>query len=244
MACGEDEQGPAAQQTPQVEDFDPEAEPFDDLSAAKQLNAKADESYPCGQDVCSNLLCGYDCSVSGQQCQRSCADADARQETFVKLEISGSDRASIDSTALPYEPTVSLSNVVFYGCQLWDFSNQQYDGLEIQYRDIRKGAFLVGDPYNYGVEANIYIKPFEGPGSYIAEGFISINSERRQQKDYYYQKQSCGVSVDVDAAGALSGEIFCEQIAHKSDSRKIKITGSFGCGKNSLSLPIIVRRPS
>lgn len=240
-ACGEEALSPA-EQTPQEADFNPESESFDDLSEAKQLNAKADQAFECGQGVCSNVLCGYDCGSSGQQCQRSCAEADTRQDTFVKLQVSGSESASVDSTTLAYEPTISLSNVVFYGCQLWDFSNQEYDGLEIQYRDIRKGAFLFGDPYDYGIEANIYIKPFEGPGSYIAEGFVSMNSARRKEKDYYYQKQSCGVSVDVDAQGAVSGEIFCEEVAHKSDARKIKITGSFGCGKNALKLPNIVKR--
>lgn len=242
-ACGEEAISPA-EQTPQEADFNPESEPFDDLSEAKQLNAKADQAFECGQGVCSNVLCGYDCSVSGQQCERSCAEADTRQDNFVKLQVSGAESISVDSTTLAYEPTISLNNVVFYGCYLWDFSNQEYDGLEIQYRDIRKGAFLIGDPYDYGLEANIYIKPFEGPGSYIAEGFVSMNSARRKEKDYYYQKQSCGVSVDVDAQGAVSGEIFCEQVAHKGDSRKIKVTGSFGCGKNALKLPIIVRRPS
>lgn len=243
VACGEDGPESAPEQTEQG-GFDPELQTNDDLSEAKQLNAKADEPYACGPDVCSSLLCGYDCGTSGQQCQRSCAASDARQDTFIRLQVSGSESASVDSTSLPYEPILSLSNVVFYGCELWDYSNQEYDGLEIKYRDIRKGAFLVGDPSEYGVEANIYIEPFEGPGSYIAEGFVSINSERRKQRDYYYQKQSCGVSVDVDDAGMVTGEIFCEQVAHKSDSRKIKVTGSFGCGKNSIKLPIIVKRPS
>lgn len=207
---------------------------------AGQGDMKADEVSPCGSDSCAPSMCGYACHA-GSQCERACAPSDSRPASYVAFTVSGGYSAQADSRAQDYTPVVSLTNVLFYGCELWDFSSGAYDGLELHYSEIIQGAFLAGDPELKGLELSVYAKPFTGAGSYTAEGFFSKSSEARKAHDAWFGKDACGVDVQDDGALGLKGTFHCNSVAHASGGSPVAITGEFACGMNAIDGPLIIR---
>src|SRR5690606_35028947 len=122
------------------------------------------EDDPC-QGLCDRELCGYTCGVPGEQCLRACATADTRAQTYIRFNVPETV-TDIDSRNHTYELRQSLWHVAVYGCRLWDFSDQEKDGLELVYGQVIHGAQRKDEPQEKGVEFEAYIEPFEGPGSY------------------------------------------------------------------------------
>ena len=152
---------------------------LDDLSVRlpdEPPGGKSDEAVTCGDSSCSWDRCGYSCPA-GEQCHRACQPRDTRADAFTKLTIGAT---TLDSRALAYQPVVRLTDVLFHGCELWDFSNGQYDGLEISYRELRQGAFRASDRTTHDHYFMLYTKPFTGPGSYRAEASYAASSEARR----------------------------------------------------------------
>ncbi|MEZ4462866.1 MAG: hypothetical protein R3E66_24690 [bacterium] len=209
----------------------------DQLDTAKKLQTKGDEFVACGSDTCEPSACGYDCTVVGQ-CERACALVPQRDQTEVKLDITGSITTKLDSTEHAFEPVLSLDNVLFFGCELWDFSNQTRDDLEVSFAEIYRGGFAVGDPENIGRRAVIDIRDYRGPGTYTANGFFSESSAQREKNDYYYGTDACTMTVRESDHHGIAGEITCD-IPNKSLPRNIRMTGTFACGMDAMSVQII-----
>lgn len=203
-------------------------------NAQASADTKGDDVRACGDDQCTYAMCGYDCSTPGEQCKRACAEADTRPATAVQLQVSGDTTANMDSTELGWNPELRLSDVLFFGCEVWDFSNQVKDGLEIHYEEVTKGSATPGGDESYANKANFYIAPFEGPGSYAASGYFRASNDSEKS---YHTKDGCGVEVDVDADGTIHGLITCDSIAARKDAGgSIKVTGEFSCGVNATGL--------
>lgn len=205
-----------------------------DVIAERRSAGKADDAARCGEDLCARSLCGYDCATAGQQCVRACAFEDARPDTFVRASITGSEDMALDSRNYEYKPVLSLNNALFYGCDVWDFSSQERDGFEVNYREVFQGAFAVGDPKHIGADLTIYVEPFEGPGSYPAQLIFTTSSDARAEGIGWSQKEACLMSVDVTAEGGLKGSFTCEGVPNHKTEATIDVEGEFQCGVNAM----------
>lgn len=215
----------------------------DDLGTAEEKGESADRVIQCGGNPCDAALCGYDCTGAGRLCPAKCAATDRRGEAFVEFTSTGDHAADRDSRDLPYMPVLRLSNALFYGCELWDYTGSKKQGLEVGYGEIYLGAFAVGDPRDVGYEFEVYAEPFTGPGTYKASGFLSRSSAARDASDYYYTKDGCSVTVEV-AGDGITGRYRCDKVPHRTDTaRSIALSGSFGCGANALDTNIIAMPP-
>jgi len=210
------------------------------LESAQLTSNKADDAVSCGEETCPMKLCGYTCRA-GAQCVKGCVAQDTRAATRLKLSVSGALLTQADSTRYQYQPVLSLNDVIFYGCQLWDFSNGEYDGLALMFSEVYKGAFLAGEPSQKGLEFEVYTKPFTGPGTYIAEGFLSKSSETRAARDFFRGTDQCSIVAEDDGAFGLKGTFRCTDLPHFSSDAKIHVQGEFACGPTGLRLPEIVR---
>lgn len=241
-ACGtpEDDTPTTGPEGNAVESTDEDG--FQEVDLADQLgeaqtDSKSDAPSQCGTDSCSADLCGYDCSTSGQQCDRACDSADRDADTYVLFNVSGARDARLDSRDLEYKPKLALNNVLIYGCELWDFSSGEYDGLEISYKKVYNASFQLGGPKNIGENAKIYIKPFEGPGSYQATGFYAASSAERGERNYFWGKETCGVELEIIDGGAVRGEFVCGSVPNRQDgnSSTVRMVGEFECGIGSMN---------
>jgi hypothetical protein len=197
-------------------------------------SGKSDEPRACGTESCVVDLCGYDCSVTGEQAKKECADTDGRASTFVAGSVSGG--GSFDSRSNPYAPVFSLDNVLVYGCELWDYSDGAYDGLQVQFEELIHSSFVVdpNDPRRTGKEFSFYIDHFAGPGSYRAGAHYSASSDTTR----FGQNDACSTDVAVDSAGTVSGSYSCTISSPAGGS--VSVSGTFGCAKNSMR-PIFSR---
>jgi hypothetical protein len=202
-----------------------------DQSTPMPNGGKGDGPTACGDQTCDASLCGYDCSVAGQQAKESCASTDGRAASFVAASIGGSESGSFDSRANPYVPKLALDNVLVYGCEMWDFSGGSYDGFEVQYEELIHSSFAVNpdDPTRTLKHFGMYMKPFAGPGSYRAEAEYRSSSEATQ----YEHADACSVDVTVDSGGTVSGSFSCAIPASAGGS--VSVQGTFGCAKNAMN---------
>lgn len=212
--------------------------PFDQQSVPT-AEGKMDEPRACGEDSCLPMLCGYDCTAQGSQCKRGCAAADGRSSTYVRATFSGAHTSTIDTRDTAYEPVFSLDNVLVYGCELWDFSNQQYDGLEIEIEELVHSSFVVdpSDPTRHDRKLDAYIKDFTGPGSYRAEALF----QARQDAPRFVGGDVCAIDVSATDAGGIQGTIECTIPQQGGASGSVGVKGEFACAANSM-LPLFVRR--
>jgi len=215
----------------------------DILAAKKNAASKADELVTCGNDTCEPKLCGYDCSVAGQQCQRACAQKDSRPESYITLRVEGAATQSVDTRAVPYRPVLSLTKVLFYGCNLWDFTGGAYDGLALQYSEIFKGAFTTSETSDMGIEFQLYTKPFTGAGTYKAEASFSPSTAARSQGELYAASDACSMTVQGDGQGGLTGTFRCASLPNKNGTASVTASGEFACGNTAIDGPMIVRMP-
>ncbi len=199
-------------------------------STPQPMSGKSDEPTSCGTDSCLPDLCGYDCSVAGQQATRDCADRDGRPETYVTASISGATSNAFDSRANPYVPHLALDNVLVYGCDFWDYSNGLYDGIEIEYEELIHSSFQVNpdDPTRTKQHFGIYISHFTGPGSYRAEGFYRASNDAT----HFGSTDACSADVTVDATGTVAGRFNCAMPSKSGSS--ISVTGTWSCAKNAM----------
>lgn len=192
---------------------------------------KADEPtiVACGDDECSALLCGLDCSTAGEECVPGCAAEDSRDQVFTAVDISGDVVTHVDSR----ERDSSGFEIFLYGCEHWDYSNQLYDGLDIKYSESRGTSNR-----QYGRQWFVYLQPFEGPGSYIAhEAYYSESSAAHDAGNYYVGKDVCTVEVDSDGAGGILGSFRCDVVPHASGVGSVAFEGEFACGMNAVDRP-------
>ena len=128
--------------------------------------------------------------------------------------------ASFDSRNNPYAPKLALDNVLVYGCDLWDFSSQAYDGLEIRYTELIHSSFAVNkdDPTRTKTDFGLYTKGFTGPGSYRAEAHYAASNDSAGYKD----DDACSLDVAVDGAGGIKGSFDCT-IAAKEGSGSVSV---------------------
>lgn len=217
---------------------DGDAPPFETQSHPNP-DGKSDTIRACGDASCEARLCGYDCTVAGQQCTQACAPTPASDKAFVRATIAGSTGSSttIDSRETPYVPVFSLDNVLVYGCELWDFSNQVKDGLEIELQQLRHSSFTVNpnDPTRYDHKLMVYVAPFLGPGSYRGQAGYAAN----EHSTTYFSTDGCAVDVTADTGGALHGTFSC-QIPAAGTTSSVRITGEFGCPIDAMA-PQFVR---
>jgi len=201
-------------------------------SVPEPMSGKSDEPRACGEESCLPELCGYDLSKQGVQATESCAAEDGRASTFVSATIGGSETGSFDSRTNPYVPRLQLDNVLVYGCELWDFSGDAYDGLEIEYQELIHSSFTVNanDPTRTKKDFKLYIKGVEGPGSYRAQAMYRAANDAA----LYAGNDACSVDVTVDDSGTVSGAYECT-IPARMSSASVGVTGTFACGKNAMN---------
>lgn len=212
--------------------------PFDEQSTPNP-DGKSDDARACGASSCVPRLCGYDCTAGGSQCSQTCAASDTRADAFVTATFSGAHSSTFDSRNTPFDPVFALDNVLIYGCDLWDFSNQVKDGLEIELTELVHSSFVVdpNDPTRHDRKFLAYIAPFTGPGSYRAEAMF----QARHDAPRFYTKDACMVDVDADAAGGITGTFECQIRDQAGGSSAVSVSGTFGCPINAMD-PLFVRR--
>lgn len=208
--------------------------PFDQ-QAHPNPDGKSDDARACGDDACAPRECGYDCTTAGEQCTQACAAAPGRADAFVAATVEGS---TIDSRNTPFDEVFSLDNVLVYGCELWDFSNQAKDGLEIQLQELRHSSFTVNpnDPTTFDRKLDVYVAPFTGPGSYSGDGLFQAN----QDAPRYFGSDACSVDVTATETGGLHGTFECRLASNGSSGGAIEMRGEFGCPVDAMS-PIFSR---
>jgi hypothetical protein len=213
--------------------------PLDERPAPPSDDSKSDEPRACGTESCAPRLCGYDCTVAGSQCERGCAAADGRAATYVQTTFSGAHSSTLDTRQTPFEPVFSLDNVLIYGCNLWDFSNQQYDGLEIEVEELVHSSFVVNpsDPTRHDRRFVTYIKGFTGPGSYRGEALFLARHDAQR----FSGADVCSIDVAASATGGIEGTFDCTIPAKDGSSASVGVRGEFACAANAM-LPIFVRR--
>lgn len=191
-------------------------------------DGKADSQ--CGAESCDGLLCGFDCTTRGSQCTESCASADGRAASFVAASFSGGASGSFDSRSNPYVPLLTLDNVLVYGCELWDFSNQTQDGLEIKFEELIHASFTVNpnDPTKTGRDFSLYAGNFTGPGSYRALARFRSSSDAT----YFASNDGCSLDVAGDAMHGITGSFDCTLPAQAGGSVAVK--GTFACAENAM----------
>lgn len=191
-------------------------------------DGKADSQ--CGAESCDGSLCGYDCTTQGAQCTESCASADGRAGSFVAASVSGSASGSFDSRTNPYAPLLALDNVLVYGCELWDYSDQTHDGLEIQFEELIHSSFAVdpNDPTKTGRDFSLYAGNFTGPGSYRAQAQYRSTSESAS----FASKDGCSLDVAGDAMHGITGSFDCTLPSQAGGSVSVK--GTFSCAENAM----------
>jgi hypothetical protein len=209
------------------------AEEFEFGQSTPVQSGKSDEPRACGTESCLPELCGYDCSVAGEQATKDCAETDGRANTFVTGSAGGT---SFDSRSNPYAPVFSLDNVLIYGCEMWDYSDGAYDGFRVQFEELIHSSFTVNpnDPRKVGKDFGLYIDHFVGPGSYTADAHYSASTESTR----FGQNDACSVDVAVDSAGTVSGGYSCSISSTAGGS--VSVQGTFSCAKNSMR-PIFSR---
>ena len=212
-----------------------EPDPLDGQNKPVQ-SGKADGPAVCGAESCAPELCGYDCTTQGAQCAQACASEDDRAGAFVAGSVGGAEQTSFDSRNNPYAPVFSLDNVLVYGCNLWDFSDQTHDGLEIQFEELVHDGFTVSttDPTQTDRSLDVYVSHFQGPGSYRAEARYAS----RQDATQYRAADACALDVAADASRGLTGTFHCA-IASASGAT-VSVDGTFGCPENAM-LPVFSR---
>jgi hypothetical protein len=205
-------------------------EPFDFDQARPMQDGKGD-AVGCGAGSCEPYLCDFDCTTAGQQCSKTCAAEDGRPNAFVAASVGGS---SFDSRNNPYVPRLALDNVLVYGCNLWDFSSQAYDGLEISYKELIHSSFTVNkdDPTRTKANFGLYTKGFTGPGSYRAEAHYEASSDAQR----YAAEDACSLDVADDGAGGIKGSFDCTISADGSGSVSVK--GTFACPQAAVDEPV------
>ncbi len=212
------------------------------LDDARDKDQKNDAVIQCGESSCAVSKCGYDCTVAGQLCERGCAETDTRSEAFVEFAASGAHTGVRDTRDTDYAPVLRLDDALFYGCELWDFTGSEKQGLELKLTELVNGSFTTSGPRETGYEFFVYAKNFNGPGNYAAEGFLAENSAARTDKDYYFGAEACSLAVSV-AGDGLAGTFSCDAVPHKTQSKSIALSGSFSCGANALDVNIIDLTP-
>jgi len=217
---------------------DDERSPLDQQSLPTD-DSKTDEPRACGAESCAPILCGYDCTTAGSQCERGCAASDGRATTYVQATFSGAHNSVIDTRQTPYRPVYSLDNVLIYGCELWDFSSQQYDGLEIEVEELVHSSFVVdpNDPTRHDRKLVAYIKGFTGPGSYRGEAMFRA----RHDAPLFYALDACAIDVAAAATGGIQGTFDCQMPARDGTSGTVRARGEFACAENAMD-PLFVQR--
>lgn len=218
--------------TDPVDDGDPS--PIETPSVPNP-DGKSDTIRACGDTSCEARLCGYDCTTVGEQCTQTCAPTAAREQAFVTARVGGT---TIDTRDTPYAPVWDLDNVLVYGCELWDFSSQVKDGLEIQIEQLRHAPFVIdpNNPRRHDHKLVVYVAPFTGPGSYRGEGLYAAN----EHATHYYAKDACEVDVAAGEDGAIHGTFACRLPAAGGATGAIEMSGEFACPVDAMS-PVFSR---
>ncbi len=231
FGCG-DAENSSQQESTQKQDLDA------DLARVKaNQDTKNDAVISCGTGTCSSILCGYDCSTSGQQCVKACS-TEASGKPSVSAKISGGTSKSLNSDDFVYERVFSLNNVLYFGCDLWDYSSGERDDLVISFREVLSASFQAGGPRDIGSDLQLEIRNFEGPGSYQGIGYYSENSAKRADEDYFVTDEGCGFEIEKTEIG-ISGTIVCRNVPNKKSSASIAISAEFQCGGDALDPQII-----
>jgi len=216
---------------------DDDFSPFDEQSKPDP-DGKSDEARACGASACAPRLCGYDCTTQGAQCTQTCAPTDGRAAAFVTAAITGAHTSTVDSRQTPFDEVFALDDVLIYGCEHWDFSNQIKDGLEIELTELVHASFAVnpGDPTRHDRKLMVYVAPFTGPGSYRGEGLF----QARHDAPLHAAKDGCAVDIAADDAGGIRGTFDC-RLPAREGAATVDVRGAFGCPINAMN-PLFVRR--
>ena len=195
---------------------------------------KGDGDIQCGASICSNNLCAWDCSATGQTCIEACT-TDARADVFVTAHANSD---SIDSRATPYKPHLTLDNVLIYGCELWHYQSGS-QGLEIELTELIHSSFTVdaSDPSRFQRKLDVYVDNLKGAGDYTASGMFTHSSTSDATGGHYYTKDGCSVHAAVDRGG-LSGTFSCSLAT--AGGATTSMTGQFACPGNGLESPNFV----
>lgn len=212
---------------------DDDGAPFDTQSVPDP-DGKSDTVQSCGTSECVPSLCGYDCTETGAQCTRTCAPEAGRDRAFVRATVDGT---VLDTRDTPYAPVWDLDNVLIYGCELWDFTNQVKDGLEIELQQLRHSSFLVNpnDPTRHDHKLLVYVVPYTGPGSYRGQAIYAAN----ERSTRYFSKDACDVDITAGPNGSVHGTFTC-QISAAETTSSVSVTGEFGCPIDAMS-PVFSR---
>jgi hypothetical protein len=203
--------------------------PFDEPPMLPEAAGGKGDVVACTEtESCEWELCGYDCTTRGAQCTRSCAAADTRPEAFVASNL-------FDSRMYPYEPRLSLDDVIIYGCRVWDLSDGTHDALDVQFQQLIHASIALDpdDPARHGHEFRLQIDRLLGPGSYRANGLYQASHDAPE----HFTENGCAVDVASDGKGGLTGRFDCELRAAAGGTKSV--AGTFGCGENATK-PIFV----
>jgi hypothetical protein len=196
-------------------------------------DGKADSApVSCGDDTCASALCSFDASAPGEQLVRACVD-EGRDRAFVAASVTGAESASVDSRTNPYEPGLSLDNVLIYGCDVWNYAADN-KGLEIEYTELRHGALTAGGaPSEFDHKIDIYLPYFTGAGTYTGQGAYTASDIAESAGHRYEATEGCTATVAEDGT---SGTFECT-LADEA-SAEVTVSGSFACPGNAIDLPV------
>lgn len=222
-----------------------------------QQASKADGYSRCSG--CGSDLCGMACAA-GKLCIPTCMAADGRATSFVRFAVTGAEAWTFDTRGVPFTPVFRFDNIIIWGTEVWEFRSDVgqpvlRNGFDIRFDDIDHAALTASQPFKKGASISVYIRDFQGPGTYRAEASFTRSETRPlaggavTASPRYAQPNVC--SVVVSAAGSkkedgLRGTFECPTVKSASGAA-IGITGEFlskgtAIGGIGMNAPLIVAK--
>jgi hypothetical protein len=197
-----------------------------------QGDGKQDGEVSCGSSACAASECAFDCSTSGQTCHKACM-TDERANAFVAASVAGAEQVAFDSRQTPYQPKLALDNVLIYGCEVWDFSAGNHQGLELEYIELIHDSLVVDptDPTRHHNRLDVYVDPLAGPGTYRGEGSFTASDAAAAAGRRYTSSDGCSVTLD-----AMGGGTFDCALQNQAGA-SISVSGSFSCPGSAMNQP-------
>lgn len=196
---------------------------------SEQQQGKADRFSACGAQ-CTAAQCGLAWPAEARQGEPVCFARDADQDTSLAFAINGAESASFESLGLVPAP-LSTPDTYMYGSHVWDY----YSGtdFEVGFSHIIKAPRFVGDAFAKGIGLTVIAKRFTGPGTYTAEGLVTMSTTAKaggavMYGNTYRHASGCTMVVHaaVEATGGFYGNFSCDGLV-APNATTIALTGSF-----------------
>jgi hypothetical protein len=215
-----------------------------ELPPAPATDGKTDSAQACGRhgDVCAPNLCGAAYSTADANWIGTCAAEDQTAEAFVRIAVSRSATATLDSRAQPRVPLVvtndEATDALYYACSVTPESTTGLegpeDGVGIYFAEFDYVSWKPGVPSR--PRRMVYARSerrTSTPGVY--RGYGSFREPGVAEYGGIGMSSDCTLKMTTDTAGTVSGTFTCDLPQDRDDGTgTVHLDGEFRCPKNTL----------